>query len=288
MVIISKDNNIIIESQKDFVLSHILECGQCFRFEKLDEEEYIIVAKGKMLHIKQDNDVVTLFDTTMEEFDNIWKQYFDLDTDYSQIKEVLIARNNTMQEVVGFQSGIRILNQDFNETLISFIISQNQQIPRIKKIIATICERYGDIVGEYNGKKYYSFPDTLTLSRITEEEFRECKAGFRAAYLCGAANALYKGELTEKELKKMTREEARIKLTALKGVGNKVADCTLLFGLGFREAFPVDVWIQRIMQERYFDGEATKEEIQAFAKENFGDYGGYAQQYLFVFARGNA
>ncbi len=282
------DKNIIIQDIKDFTLSQTLECGQCFRYDKISEEDYIIVAWKRMLHLRQENDTITFYNTSTEEYETIWKNYFDIDRDYGKIKEILKADDENMTKAIATQGGIRILNQEFNETLISFIISQNQQIVRIRQIIAALCEKYGEPLGEYEGKTYYSFPDTDVLANITEEGYRECKAGFRAKYLCEAAKALQSGSVSGELLRQMTREEAQEQLIGLKGVGKKVSDCTLLFGLGFREAFPVDVWVKRIMEELYFGRDVKKELIQEFACEKFGKYGGYAQQYLFAYARENA
>lgn len=288
MRIITKNDNIIVEDVQDFDLSETLECGQCFRFDKVGENDYILVAMNRLLHVSQDGNNVTFHETDRSEYDRIWKNYFDMERDYGYIKNELKSKNGKISDAISSQGGIRILNQEFDEVLISFIISQNQRIPRIKKIIAAICEKYGDKVGEYGGKDYYSFPDRKTLANITKEQFHECKTGFRDQYLCGAAKAIASGEIDGSELKNMSREEAEKKLTSLKGVGNKVADCTLLFGLGFREAFPVDVWIKKIMEEIYFGKETKKETIRKFAADAFGEYGGYAQQYLFAYAREKA
>lgn len=285
MVIISEKNNIIVEDVSDFELTQTLECGQCFRYDKVGDNDYVIVAMNKMLHIEQKGNNIIFYNTSSEEYHDIWEKYFDLDRDYGKIKRELIKRDKKISDAIATQGGIHILNQEFDEVLISFIISQNQQIPRIRKIISTICERYGEIVGEYNGKNYYSFPDRSKLSQISEEEFRECKTGFRAAYLYGASKALAEGVIDGNALRFMDRKEAEESLVSLKGVGKKVADCTLLFGLGFRSAFPIDVWIKRTMEEIYFNKETKKEIIQEFANTAFGEYGGYAQQYLFAYAR---
>ena len=172
--------------------------------------------------------------------------------------------------------------------LISFIISQNKQIPHIKQLVKRISENYGDYIGEINGEKYYSFPDVEVLGTITEEAFREMKTGFRAPYLHDAVQKLSKGELSDKKLCGLSEEDTRKALLTVKGVGEKVANCVMLFSLGFREAFPIDVWIKRIMETLYFDGNDTpKDKIQEFARELYGEYGGYAQQYLFCFGRDN-
>ena len=287
MRIFYKNGNIIVENVEDFELSQTLECGQCFRYDKIGDNDYIIVAMNKMLHIKQESKTLILYETTEEEYRNIWEDYFDLKTDYGVIKKILLEKDDKIKDAIESQGGIRILNQDFDEVLMSFIISQNQQIPRIRKIISEICERYGDEAGTYNGKTYYTFPDRKRLALISEEEYRECKTGFRASYLYGAAQLLADGSINGEELRGFSREEAEQKLTSIRGVGKKVADCTLLFGLGFKAAFPIDVWVKRIMEELYFGKEVKKEVIQEYAGKSFGEWGGYAQQYLFAYVRGN-
>ena len=279
--------NYVIYDVKDFDLEQTLECGQCFRFYKLGYNEYIIVARGKMLRIKQEEGTVIFFDTDKNEYDEIWSDYFDLNRDYSAIKKYLLKNDEKLKEAIETKHGVRILNQEFFEIIISFIISQNKQIPHIKKIVEMISEKYGDKVGEYDGKVYYSFPTVEQLANASEEDFLELKTGFRAKYLVDAISKIKNNIICENELANMTTLDAEVKLQEIKGVGTKVANCVLLFGLGRREAFPIDVWIKRIMEKLYFGEETSKEIIQKFADESFGEYGGYAQQYLFYYARDN-
>ncbi|WP_310602915.1 DNA-3-methyladenine glycosylase family protein [Anaerosporobacter sp.] len=278
---------IVIDAVEHFDLKQTLECGQCFRYECLDNNEYIIVAKGYMLHVKQEGDRLSFYNSTMEEVQSIWIPYFDLDRDYGEIKRRLNEKDNLIGEAIEQKSGVRILNQDFFEMLITFIISQNKQIPHIMQIVARISERYGEYIGEWNAKKYYSFPTPEVLGQATEQDFLDMKAGFRAKYLVDACRRIINRELCEEELYQMDYEEALEKIQIINGVGEKVGNCVLLFGIGRREAFPIDVWMARIMERLYFNKPAKKEEMQAFAKEHFGEYGGYAQQYLFYFARDN-
>lgn len=284
MNIREKDGCIIIEGVEDFLLSQTLECGQCFHFYRLGEEEYIIVAFEKLLRIKQEADRLILFDTSLEDYNDIWKRYFDLDRNYGAIKEFLIKADDTLVPAIREKYGVRILNQQFSETLMSFIISQTKQIPQIKQVVNAISERYGSCVGEYEGKKYYAFPDVEKLKNITREEFLECKAGFRADYLVEAAGFL-DNKMNEDFFSEYTYDEAKAILTSIKGVGEKVANCVLLFSLGYRNAFPVDVWIKRTMEDLYFHKETKPQVIQKFGEEKFGEYGGYAQQYLFYFGK---
>lgn len=279
-----KNGNLILTKVKDFNIEQILECGQCFHFVKLKDMEYVTVAYDKALHIKQESDTVILYDTDMNDYNSVWKKYFDMDTDYGKIKKYLKENCKELTDAIREKSGIRILRQDFTETLLSFIISQNKQIPHIKQIVAGISKEYGRLAGVVEGQEFYSFPKLEELLRITEDDFRSLKTGFRAPYLCDAISHLKEwGEM--ESFADLSYEEAKNKLMTIKGVGDKVANCVLLFGLGYTSAFPVDVWIKRIMESIYFKEDTSKDKIMDYAKERFGEYGGYAQQYLFYFAR---
>lgn len=275
-----RNGDVVLLEVSDFNIAQILECGQCFHFKKINEMEYVTVAFERALHIKQEEDTVYLYNTSLDEYNLIWKSYFDMDTDYGMIKEKLMSTCEELKTAICENAGMRILRQEFAETLLSFIISQNKQIPHIKKIVEAISRKYGKCVGVINGEEYYSFPDINVLEKISEDDFRELKTGFRAPYLCDAVRFL-KDYSTFDNFKDMSYEEAKDKLTQIKGVGDKVANCVLLFGLGYTSAFPVDVWIKRIMEYLYFKKDTPKDKIEKFAKEQFGEYGGYAQQYMF-------
>ena len=284
---VSCENNIVtVDGVNDFTLSQILECGQCFHFDKLDEEVYEVVAFGRAVKMEQTDKVLRIYGSSMEDYEGIWKLYLDMDNDYGLIKQSVIKADGALKTAVDEKSGIRILNQDFFETLISFIVSQNKSIPQIKQCVKNISHRFGDEVIGYNGEAFYVFPDVQRLHDATEEELRECKVGFRAPYIKNATEAVYSGAVTKEKLDELDIAQARELLMTIKGVGEKVANCVLLFGLGRREAFPVDVWMKRIMEQMYFDGKDTKkQDIEAFAVNKYGDLGGYAQQYLFDYAR---
>lgn len=284
---VSCENNIVtVDGVNDFTLSQILECGQCFHFDKLDEEVYEVVAFGRAVKMEQTDKVLRIYGSSMEDYEGIWKLYLDMDNDYGLIKQSVIKADGALKTAVDEKSGIRILNQDFFETLISFIVSQNKSIPQIKQCVKNISHRFGDEVIGYNGEAFYVFPDVQRLHDATEEELRECKVGFRAPYIKNATEAVYSGAVTKEKLDELDIAQARELLMTIKGVGEKVANCVLLFGLGRREAFPVDVWMKRIMEQMYFDGKDTKkQDIEAFAVNKLGDLGGYAQQYLFDYAR---
>ena len=275
--------NLVITGLRDFNLKHIFDCGQCFRWKAEADGSYTGVAHGKALRIKQSGDTVTLYDTSEKDFENIWRGYFDLDRDYGGIKEKL-ATDDVMRRAVEYGGGIRILNQDLWETVVSFIISASNNIPRIKGIIERLCALFGDEVG-YGGEIYYSFPDCETLARLKPEGLAPIRAGFRDKYIIDAARRFASGDIDEKYIRSLDAEGAKRELMRINGVGNKVANCILLFGLSHTEAFPVDVWIKRIIEYCYFDGETSINAVSEFAEKKFGALGGFAQQYLFFYAR---
>ncbi len=285
MDICQDKNNIIIENCAEFDLVHTFECGQCFRWNKLPSSEYIGVHDGTILRIGQSDGRITLYDTTKEQFESVWKKYFDLDRDYKQIQTTL-SYDSVLARAIPEGKGIRILAQSPFETIISFIISANNNIPRIKLIIERLCENFGKRI-ELGGKVYYSFPDADTLASLTREDLAVIKAGFRDKYIIDAAQKIASGEVLIDKIFKLGYEDAKNELKKIKGVGEKVANCILLFGFGKLSAFPVDVWIRRILEHYYFGDKETDCNIEQFAKERFGELGGFAQQYLFYYAREN-
>lgn len=285
MNIYCNSEDLIIDNVNDFDIEEVLECGQCFHFTKLSDKEYELLAKGKYLRVKQEGSRLTLFDTSIDEYNDIWKMYFDMDTDYSDIKNRIIKADDRLTLAVSSKPGIRILKQDFFETLISFIISQNKQIPHIKQIVHTISKRYGKKIQLKDGTYKYLFPTVEELNLVTEDELRECKVGFRAPYIKDAVTKVYNREIDENSLFLMDSNAARQSLMTIKGVGEKVANCVLLFGLSKTDSFPVDVWMKRIMEYMYFKEDTKKDVIEQFACEKFGDLSGYAQQYLFCYGR---
>lgn len=284
MNIETKNNNLIISDVKDFNLKHIFECGQCFRWNKESDGSYTGIAYGKVLTIMQTDSSVTLFNTTEEDFKNIWYNYFDFGNDYGSIKTKL-SSDKILKDAIGYGEGIRILNQELWECVISFIISASNNIPRIKKIINSLCENFGNKT-DYRGKTYYSFPSPEKIYSLSLEDLAPIKAGFRDKYIISAAKAFHDG-LSAETFKDLSYAEAKKELMKIKGIGNKVADCILLFGLSKRNSFPIDVWIKRIVEYCYFDQPQSIGEIERFSSEKFGELGGYAQQYLFFYAREN-
>ena len=284
MKIYEENGNLILADVEDFDLSQTFDCGQCFRWEK-DGDAYFGVAYGMPLKISQNGDTVTLFNTTRDDWDKVWKTYFDMERDYGEIKKRL-GTDSVMRHAISFGEGIRLLNQEPFECLISFIISASNNIPRIKKIIDSLCSNFGEKI-TYMGKNFYTFPTAEKIASLSLSDLGIIKAGFRDKYILNTAKAVKLGQIDLECLKCASFEYAKTELLKLSGVGNKVAECVLLFSLEKYGSFPVDVWIKRIMEYCYFNGEQDKEVISAFAEEKFGELCGFAQQYLFFWAREN-
>lgn len=261
----------------DFDIEQIAESGECFRWNKIKDKYYSCIIGKDYCEVWQEGNNVEFSGISQEKFNH----YFDLERDYSKIKEYYM-NDEILKKAIGFGEGIRILNQDKFETLISFIISANNNIPRIRKSVEKISKKYGDEIGD----ELYAFPTPFQLSHATEEELMETGVGFRAKYIVNTCKAIVNGVNLD-ELSELPTKECKKELMKLMGVGPKVADCVMLFSMGKTDAFPVDVWIKRIMESLYIKQEMPLNQIQKYAEEKFGEYAGIAQQYLFFYARDN-
>lgn len=287
MNIRQENNNLILENINDFKLSDIFECGQCFRWNCTEDGSYIGVAAKKALKISQTEDKIILFNTNEKDFRAIWYDYFDLGRNYSEIRKSLKADSN-LKEAFEYGLGIRLLRQDLWECLVSFIISASNNIPRIKKIVELFCKNFGEEIN-YMGNTYYAFPTPEKTASLSLEDLSVIRAGFRDKYILDAAKKfLSDPEMTAEHLCEISSAEAKNILMRINGVGNKVADCVLLFGLRKYDCFPIDVWMKRIMEYCYFGGNPQGiKTLSEYAKAHFGELGGFAQQYLFFYAREN-
>lgn len=259
-----KQGKDILLKTPDFDLDQTLDCGQAFRWEKIQERAYRGYALNTLLTISQEKDYFRLSDTTEETFLNVWVPYLDLDTDYTAVKEQL-SREETLAKACEYAGGIRLLRQDSWEALCSFIISQNNNIPRIKGIIGRLCEMYG------------GFPSFEQMKGVTVDDLAPLRSGFRAKYIVDCVDKLNSGEINLDEVKKLSVEDAKKVLMTIKGVGPKVADCAMLYGMYKIECVPMDVWMKRVMERFYPDG------FPEFVQQ----YAGIAQQYLFHYIRTN-
>lgn len=268
-------------SGKDFNLAHTFECGQCFRWNAVRSGEYEGVAGGKAVRLKKRGDEIVIENCSQDDYNSFWKTYFDMERDYAKVKEA-VSINPVMKTAVEFGSGIRILRQEFFEALMSYIISQNNSIPNIKRIIECMCAAYGEKIS-LGEKIVYSFPKPSVLATLTENDFRQLGAGFRDKYLTGAAALVAEGALSYENLCAMPTQQSRAELMKIKGVGNKVCDCVLLFALGKFDLFPTDTWINQVMEESF--GTDSVKSAKDAGESLFGEYSGFAQQYLFYWKR---
>jgi len=309
MQYIDRGGEVEITGVSDLDLAKIFECGQCFRWEADDNGLYTGVAFGCVAKLRSIGDTVFI-SGSVEDFETLWRDYFDLSLDYAQLKENLCI-DDFMRRATAYGAGIRILKQDKWEALCSFIISQNNNIPRIKKIIKVLCREYGELIEPGNAikrgdgvdsgddvkpgdsiksangvkvgdvfknkeKQYYTFPSAATLAALDAENLDVLRCGYRADYIINAARAVSSGEIDLDALSRCSPEDARMVLKTLRGVGDKVADCVLLFGLNMLDAFPLDIWMKRAVAEHYGAD---------FDPGIFSPYAGIAQQYIYYYTR---
>ena len=268
MNIKNDEKNFYITDARCFSLADTLDCGQAFRWSEIDGVWQAVVG-GKLRRLSQSDGVITFYDCTEEDFRDFYVPYFDIERDYESIVEA-VSKNKVLADATALAGGIRILRQEPWETVCSFIISQNNNIPRIKGIIERLCENFGEKV-----EGGYSFPTAERIAALTVEELAPLRSGFRAKYILDAARKFADGSISPEKIEKLSTDEARAELMKIYGVGEKVADCALLFGFARIDAFPKDVWIKRAMQV-LFDGTLPECAVP---------FAGIAQQYIFHYAR---
>ena len=285
-----------IDGVSELDIEKIFDCGQCFRFERVENSkhasEFSGVAYGRFVSFAQDGDTLYIYGSDLADFEAVWRGYLDLDRDYREVERDVLAhsQNSALIAAIEYGRGIRILSQEPFECVISFIISQNNNIPRIKKIIEALSERCGERIElcdeakkHLSGERIpYAFPSAEALCALGESGLFEMKTGFRAKYIYDASSRVLGGELMLDTVRGEDTESAIDRLCEVKGIGRKVASCALLFGFGKYDAFPIDVWMKRVA-EKYFGDEA-----ETLSSRTFGDYAGIAQQYLFYYERWNA
>lgn len=285
-----KEKIYVIKNQDSFELEDIFECGQCFRWNKEEDSSYTGVIKNGVINVKMLGNKIIFKGICDKEIKDIVEDYFDLTRDYSKIKKQLSEIDTYMKTSVEYGKGIRILNQDLWETIISFIISANNNIPRIKGIIERLSAKYGKEI-DWNGKKYYTFPTPEELKEVSVEDYRKLGLGFRDIRLYETTKMILENKVDLQKLRENPdTKEVREQLLTLSGVGPKVADCILLFSdLKRFEVFPIDVWVRRVMNDLYIKEEdetkVSKVKIEKIANEKFGNLAGLAQQYLFYWRR---
>lgn len=266
----------VVTINDDFDLNKIYESGQCFRWRKLGDNRYFIVSKGMTLVISKLDDTHYDFDCVEDER-TYWYDYFDLSTSYRKIRGFITKNNDKfLYNACEYGKGIRILKQDPWETLISFIISQRKNIPAIKKCIEKLCMAAGYKAQDWHGIEYYTFPSPQQILKLSHEQLVACGLGYREEYVVDAAKMVSGALLNFHYLENIDRNACIAHLKKLNGVGDKVANCVTLFGLHHLNAFPIDVWIQRIIDEQYSGN---------YPINQYSPYNGIYQQYMYMYYR---
>lgn len=285
-----KEQKLILQNIEAFELKDIFECGQCFRWNREPDKSYTGVFGKNVLNVKKEKDKIYFEGICEKNIQQTIEEYFDLERDYNQIKQKLAKIDENMQNSIQYGQGIRLLNQDLWETIISFIISANNNIPRIKGIIERLSTKYGNKI-TWNEKNYYTFPTAEQLKDVTIQEYRELGLGFRDKRLYETTQKIINKQVDLEEMQQNPNTfEIKEQLLTLSGIGPKVADCILLFSTLKRlEVFPIDVWVRRVMNDLYIkqvdENKVSKKQIEKIATDKFGDLAGLAQQYLFYWRR---
>ena len=285
-----QEQKYILKSAISFEPKHIFECGQCFRWDEEKNGSYTGIVKNNVINVEKVDNSIVFSSFGADNLEKLVLDYFDLNRNYEEIKSKLAKIDKYLENSIQYGSGIRILNQDLWETIISFIISANNNIPRIKGIINRISQKYGNKI-EWRGKEYYTFPTVERLAEASVEDLRKLGLGFRDVRVYETTHKILEKEVDlEKLHEEQDTQKVRNILLTLSGVGPKVADCILLFSTLKRfDVFPIDVWVRRVMNELYIKNEnetkVNKRDIERLAKEKYGALEGLAQQYLFYWKR---
>lgn len=256
-----------------FSISQICQSGQCFRLSQIGEDRFELIARDQLLKIRTIGQETQL-DCPEEEYEAFWKSYFDLDTDYGRYFAMIPPEDAYLSLAANFGRGIRILRQDLWEMIITFILSQQNNIPRIKQLTQTLCQKYGAQKKRPDGAIYYGFPSPQDLAHATEEELRSLKFGYRSKYLQGTVQYVLNENINLNSLYQMDYQTAKKALMALPGIGGKVADCICLFALHQMDAFPIDTHIKKVLEAHYRDG---------FPFAQYPGCSGLMQQYIFYY-----
>lgn len=262
----------------------IFRCGQAFHWHREEDESITAVHGESWINVKKE-DTTVCWQFSDKDEEGKWLRYFDLNTDYSKIVQ-RVSKISLMQEAAQYGKGIRILRQEPFETIMTFILSANNHIPRIKKGVEDLSRIYGKEITPFRDRKLYAFPTVEEFEKISKEELREViKVGYRDKAMVETCKKIASGDFDMEKTADLSTEKLRKELLTLPGVGPKVADCILLFAYNRMEVFPVDVWIHRVMEDYFFNEKGSKKEIHRKSTEIFGKDAGYAQQYLFFYGR---
>lgn len=265
----------------DLNLQDTITCGQIFRFNK-ENDSYVVVLKDRVVRLKQDNDILYVSSNLEDNLENVIKKYLDLERDYEVINKDLVLNNPDLKSSIEYSKGLKMIRQDEFETLISYIISANNRVSMISKVVDNISKKYGKRV-IFEDKEYYLFPDAKDMKNCTKEELRNLKTGFRDEYIYEIVNKINNDLFDLNHINDLNTEEALKYLMNNKGIGEKVASCILLFAYSRFDVFPIDTWVKKYMKENYNIDKVS--DIKKFSIEHYNENCGLAIQYMFHFMR---
>ena len=268
----------------DINLFDTVTCGQCFRLKQNADNSFTMVLSDRVIKIKQEDNDLIVYSNNYDNLESIIINYFDLKTDYNKINKELIKKNQILTEAINCSKGFRILKQEPFEMLISYIISQNNNVKRIMNSIELLSAKYGKKI-EFENEDYYLFPTLEELSKIEIDDLKNIGVGFRDKYIISALKLIENGTIDLEKIYNMNTNEALEYLELIKGIGPKVASCILLFGYGKYDVFPVDTWVIHAMEMLEPNIKPTQKEIIKFANETYGEYSGIALQYMYHYMR---
>ena len=269
---------VVINNINNLDLDNTICCGQIFRYEKLEDDSYIVILKDRVVKLKYIDNKLYIDSNNMNNIENVIKEYLDLDRDYISIIENIKKCDDVLGKYLDKSIGLKMIKQDPIECIVSYIISQNNSVRNIKNSLDLISYKFGDKV-MFLDKEYYLFPSIDKLSKISLDEFRECKVGFRDRYLVDIINDIVENRLNVNYIFEMNSEDSLRYLMSFRGIGMKVASCILLFAYGKYDVYPIDTWVKKYMDTNY--GIKDEKKIKEFCKEKYGKYSGLAIQYMF-------
>ena len=271
----------MLKIKNNFDLESTITCGQIFRYKKI-EDGYIVILKDRVISLKINNDYILIESNNEENLKEVIYEYFDLNRDYSKIEDKLIKKDINLKDAVIFSRGLKMIKQDPFETIISYIISQNNRVPSIANSLNMLSQKYGEKV-LFKDEEYYLFPKIDDFFDLSMDDYRQCKVGFRDKYIYDMIKNMRENNLDLNIINEMNGDEALNYLIQFKGIGNKVASCILLFAYQKFDVFPIDTWVKKFMKEDYnIEGEKN---IKQFAIKTYGDYSAIAIQYMFNYKR---
>lgn len=272
----------MLKIKNNFDLKSTITCGQIFRFIVEEDGSFTVIIKDRVINLKEDGDFIIVESNKEENLEKVIYDYFDLDRDYNLIETNILKCDKKLNDALIFSRGLKMIHQDPFETLIAYIISQNNRVPSIANSLNLLSLKYGEKIN-FNNKEYFLFPTYDKLKNISVEDFRKCKVGFRDKYLYEIIRNIENNNLDLNEINNMNSEDALNYLIKFKGIGNKVASCILLFAYQKFDVYPIDTWVKKFMKEDYnIEGE---ENIRKFTYNTYKEYSGLAIQYMFNYKR---